>query len=59
MLLEERLLVENLQVEGYLFEDTTVLDQFTVQGMLPGQKEHILAAIDFLLDAAAGGLDQN
>lgn len=57
ILLEERLLVENLQVQGCLFEDTTVLDQFTVQGMLPGQKEHILAAIDFLLDAAAGGLD--
>lgn len=49
ILREERLLIENLNVRDCLFEDTTVLDQFTIQGVLPGQKEELLRAIDYLL----------
>ena len=49
ILREERLLIENLTIKDCLFEDTTVLDQFTIQGMLPGQKEELLRAIDYLL----------
>ena len=49
ILREERLLIENLKVTDCLFEDTTVLDQFTIQGMLPGQKDELLRAIDYLL----------
>ena len=46
---EERLLIKNLTVSDCLFEDTTVLDQFTIQGVLPGQKAELLGAIDYLL----------
>lgn len=49
ILKEERLLIENLTVTDCLFEDTTVLDQFTIQGMLPGQKDELLRAVDYLL----------
>ncbi len=49
ILLEERLLLENLTVKNCLFEDTTVLDKYTIQGMLPEQKSQLLHAIDYLL----------
>ncbi len=49
ILREERLLLENLTVTDCLFEDTTVLDQFTIQGMLMGQKKELLNAMDYLL----------
>ena len=49
ILREERLLLENLTVTDCLFEDTTVLDQFTIQGVLPGKKGELLGAIDYLL----------
>lgn len=49
ILREERLLLENLTVTDCLFEDTTVLDQFTIQGALPGKKGELLGAIDYLL----------
>lgn len=49
ILREERLLIENLTVTDCLFEDTTVLDQFTIQGMLPGQKAELIRAVDYLL----------
>lgn len=49
ILREERLLLQNLTVSDCLFEDTTVLDKFTIQGMLPGQKEELLRAVDYLL----------
>ena len=49
ILMEERLLLENLTVTDCLFEDTTVLDQFTIQGVLPGKKGELLGAIDYLL----------
>ena len=49
ILREERLLIENLTVNDCLFEDTTVLDQFTIQGILPKQKGELLRAIDYLL----------
>lgn len=52
ILREERLLIENLTVTDCLFEDTTVLDQFTIQGMLPSQKEELLRAVDYLLSTA-------
>lgn len=48
MLLEERLLLENLTVKDCLFEDTTVLDTYTIRGMLPRQKQELLNAIDYL-----------
>lgn len=46
---ELKLLVENLTVKDCFFEDTTVLDSYTVQGNLPEQKELILKAINQLL----------
>lgn len=49
ILKEERLLLNNLTVSDCLFEDTTVLDQYTIQGVLPAQKESLLRAIDYLL----------
>lgn len=49
ILREERLLLENLTVTDCLFEDTTVLDQFTIVGMLPQKKEEMLRGIDYLL----------
>lgn len=54
ILREEYLLVENLTVKDCLFEDTTVLDEFTVQGMLPGQKDELLRAMKYLLSLSAG-----
>lgn len=54
ILREERLLIENLTVTDCLFEDTTVLDEFTVQGVLPGQKKELLGAVDYLLGLAEG-----
>lgn len=49
IILEERLLIENLTVEKCLFEDTTVLDNYTIKGILPEQKEALLQAIDYLV----------
>lgn len=49
ILLEERILLENLTVKNCLFEDTTVLDQYTITGMLPEKKHQLLQAIDYLL----------
>lgn len=46
---EERLLIQNLTVTNCLFEDTTVLDKYTIRGMLPEQKDVLLHAIDYLL----------
>ena len=43
-----------ITVRDCLFEDTTVLDQFTIQGMLPGQKKELLGAVDYLLGLSAG-----
>lgn len=50
ILLEERLMLENLNVKNCLFEDTTVLDQYTITGMLPDKKHELLHAIDYLLN---------
>lgn len=49
MLLEEYLMLENLNVNDCLFEDTTVLDKYTVKGLLPQQKQQLLDAIRYLL----------
>lgn len=49
ILREERLLIENLTVSECLFEDTTVLDKFTIKGELPDKKEELLQAVDYLL----------
>lgn len=54
ILLEERLLLEHLTVSDCLFEDTTVLNQFTIVGRLPDQKEKLLYSIDYLLSIAGG-----
>ncbi len=48
ILLEERILVENLNIEC-MFMDTTALGQFTIQGFLPQGKEGIIRAINRLL----------
>ena len=50
MILEERLMLENLTVTGCIFEDTTVLDKYTITGTLPDQKSQLLHAIDYLVD---------
>ena len=42
MLLEERLLLENLTVKDCFYMDTTVLGKYTIQGQLPEGKEAIL-----------------
>jgi len=52
MLVEERLMLKNLDLKNCLFEDTTVLDSYTIQGNLPEQKEQLLGAIDYLLSMA-------
>lgn len=49
MLLEEYLILENLTVEGCLYEDTTVLGKYTIQGVLPRQKQLLLDAVRWLL----------
>ena len=49
ILLEERLMLQNLTVKNCLFEDTTVLDKYTLTGMLPEQKQQLLHAMDYLL----------
>ena len=49
ILLEEKLMLENLTVKNCLFEDTTVLDKYTLTGMLPEQKHQLLHAMDYLL----------
>lgn len=49
IILEERLMIEHLNLENCLFEDTTVLDNYTIRGILPRQKQDLLNAIDYLL----------
>jgi len=49
ILMEERLMLQNLSVKNCLFEDTTVLDTYTLTGMLPAQKQQLLQAMDYLL----------
>lgn len=46
---EERLMIEHLTVENCLFEDTTVLDNYSIVGVLPRQKQELIKAIDYLL----------
>lgn len=48
MLAEEYLLLKNLAVENCLFEDTTVLDKYTLRGILPQQKQQLLDAASYL-----------
>lgn len=49
ILAEERIFLQNLTVENCLFEDTTVLDMYTLVGMLPEKKQELLEAMTFLL----------
>lgn len=42
-------MLENLTVKNCLFEDTTVLDKYTLTGMLPEKKHELLYAMDYLL----------
>ena len=49
MLLEERILLENLTVKDCRYMDTTVLGLYTIQGDLPDGKEAMLAAMNQLL----------
>lgn len=46
---ELKLLLQNLTVTDCSFQDTTVLDLYTVQGKLPEQKDLMLKAIERLL----------
>ena len=50
----ELLMLENLTVEDCLFEDTTVLNTYTVKGMLSEEKAVIMKAIEYL---KTGGRD--
>ena len=50
MLLEERLLLANLNMTDCIFEDTTVLNKYTITGNLPEQKDQLLQAIDYLIE---------
>ena len=49
ILLEERLLLENLHVRDCMYVDTTVLDVYTIQGNLPEEKDALLSAVNNLL----------
>lgn len=49
MLLEERLLLQNLHVEDCFYMDTTALNLLTIEGLLPQAKEAMLASIERLL----------
>ena len=49
IILEERLMIEHLTLEDCYYVDSTVLDTYTIQGMLPEQKQQLLNAIDYLL----------
>lgn len=49
ILAEERILLENLTVTDCLFEDTTVLDKYTLVGMLPEKKNELLNMMGYLL----------
>lgn len=50
ILLEERLLLENLNMTSEtLYVDTTVLDVYTIQGVLPGEKDTLLQAVNNLI----------
>lgn len=49
MLLEERLLVQGLEVKDCFFMDTTALNQYTLAADLPDGKAGLLHAIDQLL----------
>lgn len=50
ILQEERLMIENLSLENCFYVDSTVLDTYTIQGVLPVQKQLLLDAIDHLLN---------
>lgn len=52
ILQEEYLMLQNLTVENCLFEDTTVLNQFTLVGALPQQKTELLNAAAYLIGRA-------
>lgn len=49
ILLEERILLQNLTVQNAFYMDTTALNQYTIQGFLPDQKPFLLQAIERLL----------
>lgn len=49
VLLEERLMIEHLDVSRCQYIDSTVLDSFTLLATLPDEKEKLLAAIDQLV----------
>ena len=49
MLLEERIIINELTVTDCHYMDTTVLNLFTIQGFLPEGKESMIGAIDQLL----------
>lgn len=44
-------MVKNLNPRSsFRYTDSTVLDQFTVRGDLPAQKQEVLKAMDYLMD---------
>lgn len=52
MLQEEWLMLQNLNVKNCFYMDTTVLNQFTIQGVLPEAKEAMLYGMRQLLENA-------
>lgn len=50
MLLEERLMLQNLELQNCFYMDTTALNQFTIEGMLPQAKNSMLEGMTRLLE---------
>ena len=50
MLLEERMMLQNLEVENCFYMDTTALNQFTIEGMLPQAKASMIEGMTQLLE---------
>ena len=51
MLQEEWLMVQNLNVKNYFYMDTTVLNKYTIQGVLPEAKDAMLYGMRQLLES--------
>lgn len=49
VLREERMMLQHINAHTF-FMDTTVLDKYTLQGMLPEKKQEILETMDLLLE---------
>jgi len=53
MLLEERMMLQNLELRDCFYMDTTALNQFTIEGMLPQAKASMIEGMTQLLERYA------